>query len=130
MKVSVGRLRSGMMVKLIKRKIIKFKAIRHYKRMINFAKMQIYDTSPSFDTMERYIGETIWSRYCSYCDEHDRKSILNCGGTCPLFSLVDNKEQDENYCCHGLWDRMSESSSWKSFIVNATNVLEYIKRNG
>ena len=110
----------------IGRKIRKFLAIRHYKRMIKWAKRQPLEHWPNYHRMEREINEDYFAPSCSYCRKFIAIFInrldceLNCG----------YNEDCSCVCCDGLWDKMADSTTWKEWIEGAEAVLKYIRKNG
>lgn len=102
--------------------ITKIKAIRHYNRMINWARTQPENDEPDPDFMFDVIGENWYSCSCSYCKKHSGKCSeckLSLPGALVAFS-----------CCSFLWSKMSSSKTWGEWIKNAELVREYIRENG
>lgn len=98
----------------------KFRAIRHYNRMIEWAEKQNPDFGPDCDIMYEEIGESWYSGSCTYC--------LKAVGCCKQCKLKGGSIQPT--CCNGLWRKMSSSCTWREWIEEAKKVREYIKKNG
>lgn len=114
---------------------IKKEAIKHYNRMIEWAKIQNPEEAVDYYLMEVAIGEDWWAGYCPFCKN------FGCM-VCPLNTEFE-KTQDQNHydpdkrndyygssknCCEGLWSKMSKSETWKEWIKNAGKVRAYIRK--
>ena len=99
---------------------MKRKAIAHYKRMIKWAKTQNPRARADIVKMSYELKDCWSSDECVYCEEY-----IFCG-ECPLAS----PNWEIEGCCGGLWDKMDDARTWKTWIKYAEQVLEYIKENG
>lgn len=97
------------------------KALKHYDRMIKYAKKQNPNDPPAFLKMLDDIGETWYHLDCTYCN------IFK--DNCLLCSLSVHGS-DSSSCCMGLWSYMDKSYTWKEWIGWAKLIKEYIKING
>jgi hypothetical protein len=98
----------------------KFRAIRHYDRMIKWAEKQNPDFGPDYDIMYEKIGENWYANSCTYCAKAHNDCIL-----CKL-----NGSAASYHCCNGLWRKMSSCYTWKEWIEGAKEVREHIKKHG
>lgn len=102
------------------------KAIRHYNRMIKWAKTQNPKSKVSKKKMEKEIGESWSGRDCAYCTEY---IAMWCGG-CPLRPCGYATDYPGEVCCSGLYYKMLTTSIWSSWIKAAEKVRDFIKENG
>ena len=93
----------------------KQQALKHYNRMIKYARSMEPKGKISWRKMEKEIGESWFSGNCSYCENY----------SCDLCKL-----QEEAGCCDGLWTKMNRAKTWDEFVKRAIAVREYIKENG
>ena len=98
-------------------------AIKHYKRMIKWAKKQPPLEKQRGHKMLKEMGENWYSESCSYC-----KNYLIPPVPPGCWECVGNGIP--KICCHGLWNKMRHASTWGDWITAAKKVLKYIKKNG
>jgi len=107
-------------------KTIKKEAIKHYSRMINWAKKQNPIELPKMEKMEDDLGEAYDYSHCSYCNYFK--------GVCWKCSLikedVTRHHADSYSCCDGLWRNMLISLTWKEWLFWAKKIKGYIKWYG
>ena len=100
----------------------KQKALDHYDRMIAWAEKQPKnDFRPLMHIMKNSLGEDYGGLDCPYCREN-----YNAGCKCKLYTI----KTDRHHCCAGLWQKMCNAKTWKTWIKRAKKVREYIKDNG
>ena len=109
---------------------MKAKAIKHYDRMIKFAKSEIDEGGKTVnaDRMRQSIREDWYAGSCPYCKKYMIHHECLSGTLCIKCPLMPTGKTDD--CCNGLWMEMSKASTWKEFIVCAERVKEYIRENG
>lgn len=103
---------------------IKKETIKHYNRMIKWAKKQPQEGLVNVKFMFSEIGEDWFSEYCEYC------KLKNRGYRCKLIPKKDEACFGGSNCCDGLWLNMYETRIWKQWIEGAKLVKDYIKKNG
>lgn len=100
----------------IKKRIARFKSIRHYKRMIRWVEKQDPNEKPYSGLMWTEINEQWGGHDCAYCK-------LYKGVSCELCALAK--------CCEsGAWYELDKSRTWAEWIDNAHLVIKYIKQYG
>jgi hypothetical protein len=103
------------------------KAVEHYERMETWVKSQNLDDKPDKDLMLKAIGEEWHDNDCSYCEEF----LINAGKSCSECPLNSQKTQRApSYCCNGFWIKMTESTTWRQWLINEEKVKNYIINNG
>ena len=97
-------------------------SIRHYWRMRKWAKTQDQHLIiPNEPDMFIVIGESYCAEDCILCENNTTTQYV-CG-LCPLYQ--------EGYGCNQVgspWRKMSYSSNWGTWIINATIMAMIIKR--
>jgi len=101
---------------------IKDKAIKHYEKMIAFAKMQDPKKEADDYIMQYYIGENWEGDYCEYCNNYECYE-------CNLSALIKRGERG-SACCMGLYNSMAYAKTWKTWIPRAEKVKAYIEVHG
>lgn len=115
----------------------KFKAVAHYLRMIDAAMLMndkdIAPYNPLYSVMDDKIGESWYSKDCSYCIADKEKKSVPCN-LCELMPEClweDDVDGLSVRCCGGLWWQMSSTYiDIEDWIYKATKVLWYIIENG
>lgn len=102
--------------------IIRWRAIDHYDRMINWAKKQDLDDVPDLSRMQYWLGEGWRWNSCSYCQVIGSHCLR-----CPLDSSGPSRFVN---CCGDLWHEMASSYRWRTWIYWAGLVREYIVMHG
>jgi len=97
---------------------IKQKSLDHYDRMIAWAGKQKPNEYADLKKMKYYINEVPGAMDCTYCQKYKW-----CWG-CELRGVSGSG------CCNGLYDKMCNAKTWKTWIKRAKKVREYIKDNG
>lgn len=98
--------------------VLQKETIKRHKKMIEWAKKQNPNDYPDPFLMAEGTGHT-WesdSPYCIYFD-YDCEE-------CPLIGRM------SGYCCSGLWETMSVSSTWWEWIFWAKLIIEYVEKHG
>ena len=93
----------------------KQESLDHWNRIITWVLTQNPEDQIDFEIMERAIGESWYTKFCSYCHEYTCKK-------CPLFKNPS--------CCNGLWDQLNVYMTWAEWIIKAERVRKYIEDNG
>jgi len=110
------------------RKSIKQKSIEHYDRVIEYAKKSKEKNAiEMMGNMFWDIDEAIGSGSCAYCKKHDfeKSSYIAC-----LKCKLHVEKDGEFNCCNGLYVKMADSKTTKTFIKRAEAVKQYIIDNG
>ena len=108
-------------------KTTKQKAVEHYERMIEWAKKSEYEDSElMIYKMLVDIKETTGSEDCSYCKKYDFKNNY----TDACFKCELNNNNLDYGCCNGLYIKMVQSKTRKTWIRYAKKVKQYIIDNG
>lgn len=102
-------------------KLTKQQALKHYDRMIEWAKTQDPFLGTDRHLMLHSLGEFWYSDDCPYC--------IATNSNCQLCKLK-GAEEISSSCCGGLWEIMARSLTWGEWIENAKKVREYIEENG
>jgi len=119
--------------------ILQQKAIKHYDKMIRYAKTQLPGSKVSRTSMYKNIGQYWEGDDCPYCQREEaglvgylvetKLSPEDLGGfgfkesECPLGPCDLN-------CCNGLWTDMDLAETWGEWIEAAKQVREYIREKG
>ena len=104
---------------------IQKKAIKHYDKMIAWAKQQLPNACVNNLHMLDAVKAHWSAEHCVYCAE------LGCVcHKCPLLAYTSTKTVGDNKCCAGLWTKMNKAKTWKSWIYHAEKVRDYIVRYG
>ena len=112
------------------RKTVKQKAIEHYERMIEYAKKyESQDAQLMISEMMDDIKECTGRRDCSYCIKN-QFNILFTNEACGKCKLNVKTKNDDFNCCNGLYLKMTESKTTKTWIARAEKVKQYIIDNG
>jgi hypothetical protein len=107
-------------------KSIQKKTLAHYDRMIEWAKIQHPSGLVKIRHMKNDLGESWGGDYCEYCNKFYIYIEMDASETCSFCPLANSQK----YCCNELWQKMSLSHTWKTWINYATQVRDYIERNG
>ena len=112
------------------RKSVKQRAIEHYDRMIDFARNYKCGNDALFMRMNmiREINEAPNSKNCPYCQisKLDELPLYEGCIKCKLYKGDGIKFN----CCDGLYEKMYESKTVKTWIKRAEAVRQYIIDNG
>jgi hypothetical protein len=107
--------------KLTKKEI----ALKHYDKMIEWAKAQPEnDIQDKFEMMHA-ISENWDASSCIYCDTVNIHT-----GKCVLVKSKDKICNNGSNCCNSLWLKMNQSYTWKEWIEKAKKVRKYIQKYG
>ena len=110
------------------RKSIKQKSIEHYDRVIEYAKKsKEKNATDMLSNMLDDTRESIGSKHCAYCKKNDFDNLLHLA--CLKCKLHVEKYERFN-CCNGLYVKMTDSKTTKTFIKRAEAVKQYIIDNG
>ena len=97
-------------------KQIKAKSLKHYDKMIAWAEQQKPREYPCLIIMDGAIKEGWYSKDCPHCNNY------RCYD-CPLDKMGIT-------CCNGLWRKMENAQTWKTWIKYAKQVRQYIEEKG
>jgi hypothetical protein len=103
---------------------LKKEALAHYDRMIAWVEKQPAGNESNHIAMFIEIGERYYGDHCPYCQKYG-DSIYECQG-CELRG----SEELGTACCDGLWNKMVDAKTWKTWLKYAKLVKEYIEKNG
>jgi hypothetical protein len=103
----------------------KTKAIKHYEKMIAWAKKQRPRKRVDIFFMGNSISQIWISTYCSYCLVYLGCVLQKTGKKCPLYEA-----NAWDVCCNELWRKMDKAKTWGTWVKRAEKVLEYIKEHG
>lgn len=106
-------------------KEIKKAAIKHYKKMIKWAKKQDPHKIVLETDMKKAIGEDWHGSSCPYCLHFNAIKTIYICWRCPL-----SGGPDDSCCCGRLWHDLNASHYWGLWVKNAKEVLKYIKKHG
>lgn len=102
---------------MTKRKAIR-KSIRHWRRMVRWAKKQDPDSRKWSVVMMEEIGEFWSDHHCALCQEYEES---DCRG-CPLSEIGE--------CCHkynSAYDVVACADTWGGFVNAGKNMIRVLK---
>jgi len=111
------------MIRKIINTILMLRTVRHYNRMMAWAKTQPEGEEVSITKMYDEIGEDWTAENCPYC----QKYYINKGSCsqCPL-----NISNFPYHCCNHLWSQMNKSQTWGEWVERAKAVKKYVWKHG
>lgn len=89
--------------------------LNHYRRMIEWARFQGMDESPSSIKMQASIGEDWTQAHCAMCNAHYHVTDENTCITCPIYKY----ELERCGIVGTRWHRLNKSKTWPEWILNA-----------
>jgi|GEM_PF-2203726 len=112
------------MIRKITNMILMLLTVRHYNRMMAWAKTQPEGERVDILKMEDEIGENWYASSCPYCRRYYYGKRTGCI-QCPLGSSEYSQD-----CCDGLWKKMDNSQTWGEWIERAKAVKKYVWKHG
>lgn len=93
------------------------KSIKHWERMIKWAKKQDKYARPLYSYMELEINESWYNGDCALCRFY-KDYCYNC---------ILSTEYVDCYDDDSIWRLISDSNTWKEWIANAKQFLKQLK---
>ena len=113
------------------RDLLKKLTLKKYNEMIEWANTQKKTRYPYESLMEDEIKKGWHGDDCPYCmkyyDVDPSDDDIEPCRECPLNV---HKHKYSVSCCKGLWKKMDEARTWKSWIKYAEKIVEFVKENG
>ena len=104
---------------------LKKRTIKHYNKMLEEANKFPQKGMPNYLELSEDWG----SNTCPFCNEFKAYNCFNDSCyRCPLCGTDKLKLDPSYYCCNGLWEKMDNARTWKTWKKYAQLIIEMVEK--